>query len=166
MADETEETGELEEAAEKGGKKGMLIGVILAVAMAGGGFFASYSGMIPFLGGDEVAEAPEPEIIVSMAVTEFVPIDRMVISLGSGQKSKHLNFGAALEVVPEYKEEVTNLMPRILDILNTYLRAVELKDIESPSAMTRLRAQMLRRVNIVAGEGRVNDLLITEFVLN
>jgi len=53
----------------------------------------------------------------------------------------------------------------ILDVLNTYLRAVELRDVENPAAMTRLRAQMLRRVNIVTGEGRVNDLLITEFVL-
>jgi len=122
--------------------------------------------MIPFLGGGEESIEEEPQIIASVAMTEFVPIDRMVITLGSGRKTRHLNFGAALEVAPEYKEEVTNLMPRILDILNTYLRAVELKDIESPSAMTRLRAQMLRRVNIVSGEGRVNDLLITEFVLN
>jgi flagellar FliL protein len=29
-----------------------------------------------------------------------------------------------------------------------------------------LRAQMLRRVQIVAGEGRIRDLLIMEFVLS
>jgi len=104
--------------------------------------------------------------VVLGGVAEFVAIDRMVISLGSANKSKHLTFGAALEVEPEYKEEVILLKPRILDVLNTYLRAVELRDIENPAAMTRLRAQMLRRVNIVTGEGRVNDLLITEFVLN
>lgn len=166
MADEPEVDGETEEEPKKGGK-GLMIGAILAVVLGGGGFFASMSGMIPFLGGgDEVAQEEEPEIIIATAMTEFVPIDRMVISLGSGKNIRHLNFGAALEVAPEYKEEVANLLPRVLDILNTYLRAVELKDIESPSAMTRLRAQMLRRVNIVTGEGRVNDLLITEFVLN
>jgi flagellar FliL protein len=32
--------------------------------------------------------------------------------------------------------------------------------------MARLRAQMLRRIQVVTGEGRVRDLLITEFVLN
>jgi flagellar FliL protein len=31
--------------------------------------------------------------------------------------------------------------------------------------MTRLRAQMLRRIQVVTGEGRVRDLLITRFVL-
>ena len=49
---------------------------------------------------------------------------------------------------------------------NSYLRALELRDLEDPSALTRLRAQMLRRVQVVAGPERVNDLLVMEFVLN
>ncbi len=57
-------------------------------------------------------------------------------------------------------------MPRVVDVLNGYLRALEIQDIESAAALTRLRAQMLRRVQIVAGPGRINDLLIMEFVLN
>ena len=62
--------------------------------------------------------------------------------------------------------EVTLLMPRVLDVLNSYLRAVDPASFDDPGAMTRLRAQMLRRIQIVTGEGRVRDLLITEFVLN
>jgi flagellar protein FliL len=57
-------------------------------------------------------------------------------------------------------------MPRIVDVLNGYLRAVEVREFEDPAALVRLRAQMLRRVQIVTGEGRVRDLLVTEFVLN
>ncbi len=170
MSDETAAPadGEEGEDAPKKGGKGMLIGIVLAVVLGGGGFFASYSGMIPGLGGGGGEQDAEkaPEMPVEETVAEFVPIDRMVISLGSVNNAKHLNFGAALEVEPEFKEEVELLKPRILDVLNTYLRAVELRDIENPAAMTRLRAQMLRRVNIVAGEGKVIDLLITEFVLN
>ena len=48
----------------------------------------------------------------------------------------------------------------------SYLRAIDTASIEDPHAMARLRAQMLRRIQIVVGEGRVRDLLITEFVLN
>jgi flagellar FliL protein len=33
-------------------------------------------------------------------------------------------------------------------------------------ALTRLRGQMLRRVQIVVGKDRVRDLLIMDFVLN
>jgi flagellar FliL protein len=57
-------------------------------------------------------------------------------------------------------------MPRIVDVLNTYLRALSLADMEERAALLRLRAQMLRRVQIVAGAGRINDLLVMEFVLN
>ncbi len=57
-------------------------------------------------------------------------------------------------------------MPRVLDVLNTYLRAVEVRDLEEPSSLARLRAQMLRRIQVVTGEGRVRDLLISELVLN
>ena len=57
-------------------------------------------------------------------------------------------------------------MPRIVDILNTYLRAVQPQDLDSPTALLRLRVQMLHRVQVVAGQGVVRDLLITEFILN
>jgi flagellar FliL protein len=57
-------------------------------------------------------------------------------------------------------------MPRIQDVLNTYLRAVDVEDLEEPAALLRLRAQMLRRVQVVVGDGPVRDLLVTEFVLN
>jgi len=73
---------------------------------------------------------------------------------------------AQLEVGPAFSGEVTHLMPRILDILNGYLRAIEVAELENPAALVRIRAQLLRRIQIVTGEGRVRDLLITEFVLN
>ena len=38
--------------------------------------------------------------------------------------------------------------------------------IGDPVQAVRLRGQMLRRVQLVVGDGRVNDLLIMEFVLN
>jgi flagellar FliL protein len=69
-------------------------------------------------------------------------------------------------VAPEDAATVAALMPRVLDVLNTYLRAVQARDIEDPAALARLRAQMLRRIQVVTGDGQVRDLLITEFVLN
>ena len=61
---------------------------------------------------------------------------------------------------------MTLLLPRIVDVMNGYLRALDAAELENPAALVRLRAQMLRRIQIVTGEGRVRDLLITEFVLN
>ncbi len=90
----------------------------------------------------------------------------MVVSLGPDSGSAHLRFTAQVEVADSAEAEVTLLTPRILDVLNSYLRAIDTATIENPQAMAELRAQMLRRVQVVTGEGRVRDLLITEFVLN
>ena len=89
-----------------------------------------------------------------------------MVSLGADSGSKYLRFTAQLEVVESAASDVTTLTPRILDVINTYLRAIDTASIEDPNAMARLRAQMLRRIQVVTGEGRVRDLLITEFVLN
>ena len=89
-----------------------------------------------------------------------------MVSLPPGSSAKHLRFIGQLEVEPQTMKNVASLMPRILDTMNTYLRAVDVQDLEQPSSVPKLRAQMLRRIQVVAGEGQVRDLLITEFVLN
>ena len=96
----------------------------------------------------------------------FVPIDPLVVSLGSEPAGRYLHFTAQLEVAKAFQPDVTLLLPRVIDVLNSYLRAVEVADLEDPTALVRLRAQMLRRVQMVAGDGRVRDLLVTGFVIN
>lgn len=152
-----------EEAPKKRSKKPLIIGLVLALVLGGGGFYATYSGMI-LGGGEEQAEKDEtPGPLMGVA---FVPLETLVISLGPDSGSEHLRFTAQLEVVDTAAADVTTLTPRILDVINSYLRAIDTASIEDPRAMARLRAQMLRRIQVVTGEGRVRDLLITEFVLN
>ncbi|MFC3085887.1 flagellar basal body-associated FliL family protein [Tabrizicola soli] len=152
-----------EETAPKRSRKPLLIGLVLAILLGGGGFYATWSGLV--LGGGEesatAGKAPGPLTDVA-----FVPLETLVISLGPDSRSEHLRFSAQVEVVESAQDDVALLAPRILDVLNSYLRAIDTADIENPAAMARLRAQMLRRIQIVTGEGRVRDLLITEFVLN
>lgn len=155
------------EAPKKKSKKPMLIGLILMLVLGGGGFFAVYSGMIlaPEHSDDMHAEE-EKEMVEPLPAMAFVPVDPLVINLGESSSNRHLKFRAQLEVEPAAEDEVTNLLPRVTDVLNGYLRAVDVNELEKPAALIRLRAQMLRRIQIVAGEGRVRDLLIMEFVLN
>ncbi|MAM61861.1 flagellar basal body-associated FliL family protein [Maritimibacter sp. UBA3975] len=166
MADEDDKTENGGDGApKKTGKKGLIIGVVLALFLGGGGFFAVYSGLL--LGEDHAeadteANAPVPDL----APVAFVPLDPLVISLGRMAENRHLRFQAQLEVDPKYLDDVTTLIPRVMDILNSYLRAVSVTDLENPAALVSLRAQMLRRVQLVTGEGRVRDLLVMEFVLN
>lgn len=153
-----------EEPVEKKSKKPILIGLILALAGGGGGFYATWSGML--LGSESAAKETHGEVKEKGPETAFVSMDQLVISLDETTRAKHLLFRASLEVPKSYAEEVQALLPRVIDVLNTYLRALDPSDLEDPSALTRLRAQMLRRVQVVAGQGRINDLLVMEFVLN
>lgn len=156
------ETAVPERVPQKKSKLPLLIGLGMTLALGAAGFYATWSGMI--LGGGHAAEAaaahdPLPDIA-------FVPIDPVIVGMGPAGDNRHLRFTAQLEVATPQVAEVTLLMPRILDVLNSYLRAISATEIEDPAAMTRIRAQLLRRVQIVTGEGRVRDLLITEFILN
>ena len=164
-----------EEAAAEGGEDGapkrkksklpLILGVILMLGGGGGAFFAVSTGMI---GGGGHAEEGHEEMAEAAPLepVAFVPLDPIIIAVRSEGRAAHLRFKAELEVQPGRQEEVSVLMPRILDVLNTYLRAVDVGEMERPSALLSLRAQMLRRIQIVTGEGRVKDLLVTEFVVN
>ncbi len=151
-----------EDAPRKRSKKPLLIGLVLALLLGGGGFYAAYSGLLPIGGGADA----HADMVAPLPAVSFVPISPLVISLSPGGANRHLRFTGELEVPENFAADVKKLMPRVLDVLNSYLRAVDARQFEDPSALIRLRAQMLRRVQLVVGEGRVRDLLVTEFVLN
>jgi flagellar FliL protein len=154
---------EPEAAAKKKSKLPLIVGLVLMLVLGGGGFYAVYSGVIL---GSTGSAIPNKVVVEALPDIAFVPMEPLVIPLGKGDGAKHLLFRAQLEVAKAHQSEVTMLLPRVSDVLNSYLRAVATKELEDRSALTRLRAQMLRRVQIVTGEGRVRDLLIIEFVLN
>ena len=171
MAEAAADVDVEEDAPKKKGKKGLLIGLVAMLLLGGGGFFVTFSGIfsLPFGGGgDQAAHEVEPESghdEEAAAEVAFVEIPEMLISLGPSARSRYLRLSATLEIDPARQEEVTKLMPRVQDVINSYLQALDEADVERPAAMARMRAHLLRRIRIVAGEDAVRDLLVTEFVL-
>lgn len=150
-------------APKKKSKLPLILGLVLFLALGGGGFYSVWSGLI-LTPADP--HAPEGEEVTPLPAIAFLPVETLTITLGPPEDERHLRFGAQIEVEEAHSGEVTMLMPRILDVLNGYLRAVEPAELEDPAGLVRVRAQILRRIQIVTGEGRVRDLLITEYVLN
>ena len=189
---QTETDGNAHEAAGNPSKVPLIIGLLAAIAFGAGGFYASYSGLlINLIGGTDAASqkttaaagtingiGPEtsyagdraatagPESLSAPLTATFVEIDPLVVSLGAGQSLAHLRFRGHLEVNTGAEDTVQALMPRVMDVLNGYLRATRPEELSDPTMLIRLRAQMLRRVQLVVGEGLVKDLLVSEFVLN
>ena len=154
-------------------KKGLmvplLIGLLLAAVGGGGGYWAVAQGPLSATTdedlhaeehGDDDHGSSEP---VDVA---FVELETLVVSLGAEESGRNLIFTAALEVEPSHLDEVTQLSPRVLDVLNTYLRVVSVSELSEPTSLARLRSQMLRRIQVVTGAGRVRDLLVTQFLVN
>lgn len=152
-----------QESPRKASKLPLLVGAVLGVAAALAGYLAVGKGL---LGGQAEMAGAEPEQAAPVAPVSFVMLEPLMVSLGPGAPGDHLRFEGHLEVAPRHQAEVEALMPRIMDVLNSYLRAVETSDLRDPAALIRLRAQMLRRIQVVTGEGRVNDLLITQFLIS
>lgn len=129
------------------------------------GFYAVYSGLI--LPAESASDSMESEIrFEDLADVAFIPIDQIIVNLRPGSSNKHLSFRSQLEVPRTYQDDVEHLLPRIIDVMNGYLSALETEDFESPAIIIRLRSQLLRRIQVVTGLGRVKDLLVMEFVLN
>jgi flagellar FliL protein len=155
----------------------LLIACAVAILVGGGGFYTVYSGLlqIPFNGDDAVGnghaasvygDGNQADARAGPPPGTFVALDPLVISLGEQSRAKHLKVSLTLEVGIGRAAEVEAIKPRVIDVLNGFLRAVDEREFELPRSMERLRAQMLRRVILVTPEGAVRDLLIQEFVLN
>lgn len=155
-------------------KPSLIMGILFSVggAVLLGGVAA---GVVMFMPGGEPAHCPvvadgehaEPkkkpknyEDII------FVDLEPLVISLGPTAASEYLKISVSIETSQEHMKTATHLTPRFRDTLNSYLRAVNERDLSDPVAMTRLRAQMLRRLQVAASSDIVTDVLITDFVLN
>ncbi len=164
----------------KKSKLPLLVGLVLALVLGGGGFYAVRSGLLGG-GSDAGGHGPAAEAghggetgggagghgeAGPMPAVAFVALQPLLVSLNHTDPPRQLRFEATLEVAPDHAAEVQALMPRIMDVMNSYLRAVEMEDLRDPAALLRFRAQMLRRVQVVTGEGRVEDLLVTSFLVN
>lgn len=180
MSDDAEQTGQT---TKKG--KGPLIGLVLMLVLGGGSFFVVYSGLVNLPFGAEEAPAqvagapsatpaqgdsrpraePAPKTGEPLPAAAFLPLDPVLVTIGRGDGLRQLQVTAQLEVESGMEEQAGLLAPRARDALTSYLRAVRPEDVEEPSAMLRMRAQMLRRIQVVMGEGLVRDLLISDFIL-
>ncbi len=138
----------------------IILGVVGALILGGGGFYAVYSGLVF---GPKSAKPPVASIDMDFA---YVPVENLTITLAGTSPPRHLRFSGQIEVPTSSQSEMMRLQPRFLDVINTYFRAIDPQDLLEPAALIRLRAQILRRLKIVAGDAHIQDFLITEFILN
>ncbi len=95
----------------------------------------------------------------------FLVLDPMVISIRPMGARRHLKLSLIIETPSEQAQALLSRTYHIKDVLNTYLRSIDSDEFEDPAAMSRLRAQIRRRIGAVAPGIAIDQILITEFVL-
>ena len=148
-----------------GGKVIILMAIVLSVILGGVAYYLVSSNRIPFLN-SAVSDAPYTTPTADSGAIAFVPLDPIMITFETGRDRVHLRFRTQLEVPKSATSNVEALVPRVVDVFNTFLRALSLDELQAPAALTKLRAQMLRRARLVLGDDQINDVLIMEFVLD
>lgn len=145
----------------------LILGVLLLFLGVAGGF-SGLRALWPLLssGVAPAAVSPDSRAGPAFVAPAFVEIEPIIVTLPRASGREFLRFAATLEVPADAQADVTAIMPRIIDVMNGYLRAVEPGDFESRTILADLRAQLLRRIQVVTGPERVTDLLVIEFILN
>ena len=166
-------TAQDDSAPRKASKLPLILGLVLALVGAGGGFALVWTGLLGGSGADGHAEAADDhgahdphEADAAEGSIAFVEVPPVVVAIGAPSSGRHLRFAATLEVPAADAAEVTHLLPRVSDALNSFLQAVTAEDMADRDSLLRLRVQMLHRVRLVIGPDRINDLLVSEFVMN
>ncbi|NJC39777.1 flagellar FliL protein [Brevundimonas alba] len=147
------------EAAESGGhgaeKKG---GHAKAEKKSGGHGAAAGAEANPALG--VIAEGPD-------GVTFYTLPDMVVNIQAADGRPTFLKLKLTLEMQDAaLAEQLQSEMPRMQDMFQTFLRELTADDLAGSAGSFQLRAEILRRVNLIAAPGKVDAVLIEEMLVN
>ena len=168
------------EPAKKGKGKLLLIVAAASVLLLGGGGAAAF--FMGLLGGGAETEAHA----AAAAVEEehggeeaghgeaeagpgiaFVDLPDLIVNLQStSPRLRYLKLRLSLEVKDEPSAAtVRQLMPRVLDGFQLYLRALTLDDVQGAAGMQRLKEELTARVNLAVAPVAVTDVLLKEMLV-
>ena len=158
-----------------GGKKKLfiIIGAVLFL-LIGGGAAAFFAGLLDSLpsGSEETAEEGEVEGgdgagAAGDRQAVFYDLDEMIVNLNTtGRQQSLLKIKIALEVASQSDiARVQEVMPRVIDNFQTYLRELRIDDLRGSAGMYRLREDLLTRVNIAVQPAKVHAILFKEMLI-
>lgn len=138
------------------GKK-MVLFILLPLILFGAGGAAAW--FLLFQGEEhpegEVAEAEPAHPPV------YFDMDELTVNLSStGKRTSYLKLKLTLELdKPEDQEALPNVLPRVEDQFQVYLRGVRVEDIQGSDGLQRLREELLLRARKAAAPTEIKDIL-------
>ncbi len=107
-----------------------------------------------------IAEGPD-------GVTFFTLPDMVVNIQASDGRQTYLKLKLTLETRDAHvAEQLQSEMPRLQDMFQGFLRELRPEDLAGSAGSFQLRAEILRRVNLVAAPGKIDAVLIEEMLVS
>lgn len=152
---------------QKGGKGGLIVGLAIAVVMAGVGFAIPFVFPSLFVDGEEAPVHVKQENDQPPA---FVAFDETVVNLNSDRLNRYLRIGITLQVNADDEELVNEQLTIKKAILRswliTHLADISMEDIRGAAGQNRLRREIQDHFNTTLfddGYDRIRDVLFEEF---
>ena len=164
MSDTTAD-GDGESGEAKGGKGGMM-----KIAGAGGllvviGLAAFYF----FMGGSNGATTAQINnaVPVDARPAVFFELPEMTVNLANdGKNQQYLKLRVALELPSEaFKPKIEQVMPRVLDAFQVYLRELRSDDLKGSAGMFRLKDELRKRVNTAVAPNKIDAILFQDMLV-
>ncbi len=153
--------------------KKILLFIVLPLLIIGGGAGAYFMGVFDNAAseGGEHATAETAEgahgVAQGNASAAFLEIPDMIVNLSSSDgQPRYLRLSVQLELKSEAEKlSVEQVMPRVIDQFQTYLRELRVKDLRGSAGIYRLQMELLSRVNAAAYPVEVQDVLFQEILI-
>jgi flagellar FliL protein len=119
-------------------------------------------------GGEAAPVAGAPVIKEGPDGVVFYTLPDIVVNMQAADgRSTFLKLKLTFELPDEETaEHLTPNLPRLQDMFQTFLRELRPEDLNGSQGSYQLRAELLRRVNLVAAPSKVNAVLIEEMLIN
>ena len=153
------------------GKKLVLFFLLPVLVLVGGGAALYVTGVVDSLLGGEEEEAHPAEHAEGEVDTTgpgyFYEMPVMTVNLDTGERRQaFLSLTVSLELNSfADANQIQQVMPRIIDNFQIYLRELRLDDLRGSAGLYRLREELLRRVNQAVYPNRVRDVLFKEMLV-
>ena len=146
----------------RGKKKLVLLAAPVLLAVIGGA--AWFAGLVP---GSAKAPPAAGKAQEAARGPIFFEMPEMVANLNAGaRRTVFIKLKVKLELArAEDQVAITNAMPRLLDMFQTYLRETRPEELRGSAGTYRLREELINRADISVAPARVNDVLFTEMLV-
>jgi flagellar FliL protein len=146
-------------------KKLILLGLAVVV-LAGGGFYAWKSGLLPGSANDKKkahAATPAPP---KVEIGPIRSMDTFILNLADPSGKRYLKVKMDLELSDDkLMAEIDKRLPQLRDAVLSTLSGKTFEDVAGVEGKMQLRAEMMAMLNQYLKSGKVKNIYFTEFIV-